>query len=41
VHCWQRSGMAGKPIRLLGTRVAALSEGSPPELNLFGIPQTR
>lgn len=39
LHCWQRSDMAGKPIRLLGTRVAALSEGAPRELPLFGAPQ--
>ncbi|MGD0475680.1 MAG: DNA polymerase IV [Candidatus Velthaea sp.] len=36
LHCWQRSEMAGKPIRLLGTRVASLSEETPPELPLFG-----
>jgi DNA polymerase-4 len=36
LHCWQRSRMAGSPIRLLGTRVAALSEGAPRELPLFG-----
>src|SRR5450755_1863831 len=31
LHCWQRSRMAGSPIRLLGTRVAGLSEGAPRE----------
>jgi DNA polymerase-4 len=36
LHCWQRSRMAGIPIRLLGTRVAALSEDAPRELPLFG-----
>jgi DNA polymerase-4 len=36
LHCWERSGMAGSPIRLLGTRVAALTEGEPPQLPLFG-----
>jgi len=36
LHCWQRSEMAGKPIRLLGTRVATLTEGAARELSLFG-----
>ena len=36
LHCWQRCELAGRPIRLLGTRVAGLSEGAPPELSLFG-----
>jgi DNA polymerase-4 len=36
LRCWQRTEMAGKPIRLLGTRVAALSEGATRELSLFG-----
>lgn len=35
LHCWQRSGISGRPIRLLGTRVAALSEGAARELSLF------
>ena len=35
VHCWQRSAMAGKPIRLLGTRVAGLTDAVPRELSLF------
>jgi DNA polymerase-4 len=35
LHCWERSRMAGNPIRLLGTRVAALSEDAPRELPLF------
>ncbi|MFN2461466.1 MAG: DNA polymerase IV [Candidatus Velthaea sp.] len=34
-HSWQRTGLAGEPIRLLGTRVAALIEGEPRELTLF------
>jgi DNA polymerase-4 len=33
--CWQRSGIAGTPIRLLGTRVAALTEETVRELSLF------
>ena len=41
LHCWQRSEMAGKPIRLLGTRVASLSEETPPELPLSGPPGAR
>ena len=36
LHCWQRSEMAGTPIRLLGTRVATLTEGVARELSLFG-----
>jgi len=36
LHCWQRSEMAGRPIRLLGTRVANLTEGRTRELSLFG-----
>jgi DNA polymerase-4 len=36
LHCWQRSGLAGQPIRLLGSRVAGFSEGTPLELSLFG-----
>jgi DNA polymerase-4 len=35
VHCWRRSGLAGRPIRLLGTRVAGLSVGAARELSLF------
>lgn len=35
VHCWQRSDMRGRPIRLLGTRVASLVEGAARELSLF------
>jgi DNA polymerase-4 len=33
--CWRRSGMQGVPIRLLGTRVAALTLGEERELRLF------
>lgn len=36
LHCWRRCEMAGRPIRLLGTRVAALREGAARELSLFG-----
>ena len=35
VWCWQRSGMAGVPIRLLGTRVASLTDEEARELRLF------
>ena len=35
-RCWERSEMAGRPIRLLGTRVAGLTEDSARELSLFG-----
>jgi DNA polymerase-4 len=35
VWCWQRSGMAGVPIRLLGTRVASLTDEEQRELKLF------
>ena len=35
VWCWQRSGMAGVPIRLLGTRVASLTDEEQRELRLF------
>jgi DNA polymerase-4 len=35
VHSWQRAGLAGTPIRLLGTRIAALTEGDMRELSLF------
>jgi DNA polymerase-4 len=33
--CWARTGMAGIPIRLLGTRIAALTEEPERELRLF------
>ena len=33
--CWQRAAMRGVPIRLLGTRVAALTEEPAKELRLF------
>lgn len=33
--CWERAGLRGAPIRLLGTRVAALTEESERELRLF------
>ena len=33
--CWARTGLAGVPIRLLGTRVASLSVGEERELRLF------
>jgi DNA polymerase-4 len=36
LRCWERSGMAGRPIRLLGTRVAGLTEDAVRELSLFG-----
>ena len=35
LHCWRRSELAGQPIRLLGTRAAALTEAVPRELTLF------
>lgn len=35
VHSWQRAGLAGTPIRLLGTRIAALTESDMRELSLF------
>jgi DNA polymerase-4 len=35
VWCWQRAGMYGVPIRLLGTRVASLTDEAPRELRLF------
>jgi DNA polymerase-4 len=35
VWCWQRAGMQGVPIRLLGTRVASLTEEEARELRLF------
>ncbi|BDE05362.1 DNA polymerase IV [Vulcanimicrobium alpinum] len=33
--CWHRSGLAGVPIRLLGTRIASLTEEPQRELRLF------
>jgi DNA polymerase IV len=33
--CWSRAGAAGTPIRLLGTRIAALTEEPERELKLF------
>ncbi|GAC1583882.1 MAG: DNA polymerase IV [Candidatus Elarobacter sp.] len=35
VWCWQRAGMSGLPIRLLGTRVASLTDEMERELKLF------
>ncbi len=35
VWCWQRAGMYGIPIRLLGTRVASLTDEESRELRLF------
>jgi DNA polymerase-4 len=35
VWCWQRTGLAGTPIRLLGTRITALTEEPERELRLF------
>jgi DNA polymerase IV len=35
VWCWQRSGMQGLPIRLLGTRIASLTDEEARELRLF------
>jgi DNA polymerase-4 len=35
VWCWHRAGMYGVPIRLLGTRVASLTDEEPRELRLF------
>ena len=35
IWCWQRAGMQGLPIRLLGTRVASLTEETARELRLF------
>lgn len=37
-HCWQRSELAGQPIRLLGTRVGDLTAEGARELSLFGGP---
>jgi DNA polymerase-4 len=33
--CWSRAGMQGLPIRLLGTRIASLTEDAERELRLF------
>jgi DNA polymerase-4 len=33
--CWNRSGLSGTPIRLLGTRIASLTEEPERELKLF------
>lgn len=38
VSCWRRSGVGHQPIRLLGTRVAALTEDAERELSLFEDP---
>jgi DNA polymerase-4 len=35
VWCWRRAGLAGIPIRLLGTRVASLTDEEERELRLF------
>jgi len=35
VWCWQRSGMRGIPIRLLGTRIASLTDEEAREIKLF------
>jgi DNA polymerase-4 len=35
VWCWQRAGLYGVPIRLLGTRVASLTDQESRELRLF------
>ena len=35
VWCWQRAGLYGVPIRLLGTRVASLTDEEARELRLF------
>jgi DNA polymerase IV len=35
VYCWQRAGMYDVPIRLLGTRVASLTDEEARELRLF------
>ncbi len=34
-HCWQRAGIAGQPIRLLGTRIASLTEEAERQISLF------
>jgi len=35
VWCWERIGLCGKPIRLLGTRVTGLTEEASREMRLF------
>lgn len=35
VWCWKRSGMRGVPIRLLGTRIASLTDEEAREIRLF------
>ncbi len=35
VHCLRRAGLEGAPVRLLGTRVASLTEGDALQTNLF------
>jgi DNA polymerase IV len=35
-HCLRRAGLNGAPVRLLGTRVASLEEGSAMQPSLFG-----
>jgi DNA polymerase-4 len=35
LHCWERSALRGRPIRLLGTRLAGLTEDASRELSLF------
>jgi DNA polymerase-4 len=35
IWCWERSGLAGIPIRLLGTRITGLTEEPARELRLF------
>jgi len=35
VWCWRRSGMRGLPIRLLGTRIASLTDEEAREIRLF------
>lgn len=34
-HCWQRAAIAGQPIRLLGTRIASLTEEQERQISLF------
>ena len=35
IHCWRRTEMVGKPLRLLGTRIASLTIEPQRELSLF------
>ncbi|HEY6327637.1 MAG TPA: DNA polymerase IV [Candidatus Cybelea sp.] len=35
VHCLRRAGLQGRPVRLLGTRVASLTEGDALQTSLF------